>query len=178
MLYDGNCPPGRSDRGGHQGCILLRNGRYRSPLLHIFTGICDQLTLAQYPPCRESFLATVEDLNQLDPKDLVQHPAQTWTIESWSRLEMVMGYARSYLRDCARHQSEITPATARGSCSCLSAQRTYPTRTIVNLWKARRPRRCGLAGACRWRYRWMRRTMCLRWNHKPLAGNSTKRDHC
>ena len=62
----------------------------------------------------EPFLAAVEDPNLLPPSTIVEHLVQSGIIESWLQLDTVTRYARSYIRDGARHQTRITPTNNLG----------------------------------------------------------------
>ena len=56
----------------------------------------------------------MEDPTHLDPRDIIQHLVRMGITENWLQLDAVIGYARSYLRDWARHRSEITTDTEMG----------------------------------------------------------------
>ena len=58
-------------------------------------------------------MAAIDNPNQLATKDIVQHLIQSGITASWTQLDSVTGFARSYLRDWARHH-EITPSTELG----------------------------------------------------------------
>ena len=120
VFYGGNRPPGRHDPVDPQRPwkaieaaffrgvvgIILEPGVFRS----MYNG----LTLDQRVQYRQPFLATVEDSNQLALVDIVEHMTRSGITESWFQRDTVMGYARSYLRDWARHQTRITPTTNMG----------------------------------------------------------------
>ena len=63
---------------------------------------------------KQPFLETAEDPNLLAPRDIIEHLARSGITESWLQRDTVTGYARSYLRDWARHQTRITPTTNLG----------------------------------------------------------------
>ena len=120
IIYGGNRPPGRHDpvdpqrpwkaieAAFFQGtiAIILQPG--------VFRGIYEKLTPDQRAPYRQPFLEAVEDPNQLAPSIVVEHLVRSGIIESWLQLDTVVGYAQSYLRDWARHQTRITVTNNMG----------------------------------------------------------------
>lgn len=128
IFYGGNRPPGRHDPVDQQRPwksieaaffrgtvgIILEPG--------IFRRMYEQLTPDQRVPYKQPFLATVEDPHQLAPSDIVEHLARSGITEPWFQRDTVTGYARSYLRDWARHQARITPTTNLGRLFFI----TYP----------------------------------------------------
>ena len=62
----------------------------------------------------QPFPAVVEDPNQLAHRGIVEHLARSGVTESWFQHDIITGYARSYLRDWARHQMRLTPAANKG----------------------------------------------------------------
>ena len=120
IFYGGNRPPGRHDPVDPQRQwkaieaaffrgtvgIILEPG--------IFRATYNQLTDDQRAPYRQPFLATVEDPNQLVPRDIIEHLVRSGITESWFQRDTVTEYARSYLRDWARHQTRLTPTTNLG----------------------------------------------------------------
>ena len=120
IIYGGNRPPGRHDPVDPQ-CpwkaieaaffrgtvgIILEPGIFRSTY--------DQLTPERRAQYKQLFLEMAEDPNQLAPRDIIEHLARSGITESWFQRDTVTGYARSYLRDWARHQTRITPTTNLG----------------------------------------------------------------
>ena len=120
IIYGGNRPPGRRDPIDPQ-CPwkAIEAAFFRETVAiilqpHDFTEICRRLTHNQRTPYQQPFLAAMEDPNQLDRRDVVEHLIRSGVIENWIRLDTVTRYAQSYLRDWARHQAEITTATTLG----------------------------------------------------------------
>ena len=120
MIYGGNRPPGRRDPVEPQRpWKTIEAAFFRGAVAiilrpHIFTDIHDQLTPDQRAQYRLPFLTAVGDPNHLATRDVVQHLIRSGANKAWIQLDTVVGYARSYLRDWARHQSEITTATDLG----------------------------------------------------------------
>ena len=121
LIYGGNRPPGRRDpieprrpwknieAAFFRGLVVLILQPFTLAVLE------SQLTPSQRVPYRQPFLHPVENPNQLDPKDIVEHLVRMEVPEHWHRSDTVVGYARSYLRSWARRQlSETTRATDLG----------------------------------------------------------------
>lgn len=119
-IYGGNRPPGRNDPVDPQRpWRAIEAAFFRATVAiilqpHALAGIYGQLTPDQRAPYRQPFLAAVEDPNRLNPKDVVQHLIRSGMIEFWFQLDTVVGFAQSYLRDWARHQSQVTTTTELG----------------------------------------------------------------
>jgi len=120
MVYGGNRPPGRRDPvDNRRPWRAIEAAFYRETIAiilqpNLFLAIRGQLALNQPIPLRQPFLANVDDPNQLATRDVTQHLVQSGVTESWIRLDTVVGFARSYLRDWARHQTEVTTTTELG----------------------------------------------------------------
>jgi hypothetical protein len=120
IIYGGNRPPGRRDPVDPQRpWKAIEAAFFRGTIAIIlepgtFHETHDRLTPDQRAPYRQPFLATVEDPNQLATRDIVEHLTRSGIIESWLQLDTVVGFARSYLRDWARHQTRITPTNDLG----------------------------------------------------------------
>ena len=120
IIYGGNRPPGRRDPVDPQRpwkaieAAFLRGtvGIILEP--GIFRSTYDRLTPDQRVRYKQPFLETAEDPNLLAPRDIIEHLARSGITESWLQRNTVTGYARSYLRDWARHQTRITPTTNLG----------------------------------------------------------------
>ena len=125
LIYGGNRPPGRHDPADPQRpWKAIEAAFFRATVAIIlqpgtFEDLYDQLTSDQRAPYRLPFLMEVKDPHQLDPADVVEHLTRSGIIKSWPQLEIVVGFAHSYLRDWSRHQSEITTKTELG-CLFLS----------------------------------------------------------
>jgi len=119
-IYGGNRPPGRRDPIDPQRpWRMIEAAFFRATVALIlqprtFTDIYKRLTPDQRTPYQQPFLAPVGDPNRLDPRDIVQHLVRSGIIEHWFRLDTVIGFAKSYLRDWARHQAQITATTELG----------------------------------------------------------------
>lgn len=115
IIYGGNRPPNRIDpRDPQRPWKTIEKAFYRATVILIlqpetFTEICEQLTLDQRTqhPQPVPFLAPVENANQLPLEDVAEHLIRSGSGETWIRRDNVIGYAQSYLRDWARHRSEI-----------------------------------------------------------------------
>ena len=120
VLYGGNRPPGRRDPVDPQRpWRAIEAAFFRGTVTiilqpHLFAEVRDRLTPEQHALYRQPFLALVEDPTHLDPRDIIQHLVRMGITENWLQLDAVIGYARSYLRDWARHRSEITTDTEMG----------------------------------------------------------------
>ena len=120
IVYGGNRPPGRRDPvDSRRQWKAIEAAFFRETVLiilrpHLFTEMRGQLTFIQSTPLRQPFLANVEDPTQLATRDVVQHLVQSGITDSWIRLDTVIGFARSYLRDWARHQMEVNATTELG----------------------------------------------------------------
>jgi len=120
MVYGGNRPPGRRDPLDPQRpWKAIEAAFFRGAVAiilqpQVFVEIHEQLTSEQRAMYRQPFLAAVNDPNILDTRDVVQHLIRSGVTKSWIGLDTVIGYARSYLRDWARHQAEITTTTELG----------------------------------------------------------------
>ena len=120
MIYGGNRPPGRRDPVDSQRQWKAIEAAFFREVVtiilqpHLFTEIQNQLTFDECTPHRQPFLAQPEDPNQLATRDVVQHLVQSGITEPWIGRDTVIGFARAYLRDWARHQAEITTSTKMG----------------------------------------------------------------
>ena len=117
MVYGGNRPPGRRDpvdSGRRWKAIEAAFFRETVAIIlqpDLFLEARGQFAPNQPTPLRQPFLAYVEDPNQLVTRDVIQHLIQSGVTESWIKLDTVVGFARSYLRDWARHQTAGVIAT-------------------------------------------------------------------
>ena len=120
LVYGGNRPPGRRDPVEPQRpWKAIEAAFFRGTVAiilrpHVFTEVHNQLTPEERALYRLPFLTAVGDPNHLATRDIAQHLIRSGITKSWTELDVVVGYARSYLRDWARHQPEITTATDLG----------------------------------------------------------------
>ena len=120
MVYGGNRPPGRRDPVDSQRpWRAIEAAFFRATIMivlqpDIFVELRDQLTPSQRTPIRQPFLANVDDPNQLELRDVVQHLTRSGITESWIRGDIVVEYAKAYLRDWARHQTDVASITSMG----------------------------------------------------------------
>lgn len=107
MIYGGNRPPGRHDPVDNQRpWRMIEAAFFRAMVIvvlqpDVFIKIQDQLTPSQRTLIQQPFLANVDDPTQLELRDVVQHMVQSGATEAWIRLDTVIGFAKSYLRDWA-----------------------------------------------------------------------------
>jgi len=120
MVYGGNRPPGRRDPvDSRRQWKSIEAAFFRETVTiilqpHLFVEARGQLSPIETAPIRQPFLANVNDPTQLAVRDVVRHLVQSGVTESWIRLDTVVGFARSYLRDWARHHADLTTATELG----------------------------------------------------------------
>ncbi|KAF9781500.1 hypothetical protein BJ322DRAFT_1111423 [Thelephora terrestris] len=118
IFYGGNRPPGRRDPVDQQRpWKALETAFFRGTVAIILEpGVFRSMNERFIPeqPYKQPFLAMVEDPHEIAPIDIVEHLTRSGITEPWFYRDTVRGYARSYLRDWARHQSRITPTTNLG----------------------------------------------------------------